>query len=207
MRNIIFYILLFVGVGALSCSRGDNQKRDTHKLSDEIVLDSISVDDFEKLMSSAISANDTADIQKLLGLAQSTYQKLRVTNAAEADNYAQRIKSIILGEPFLDNLLANKENFFFKFNNDDFETDDEKEEEPEVEENENDSIDAAVPHDDPAVQAEEKNVNATDKPESPDNNKANIPAKNEQKSSTSSSPVPPPPSKRVQQSFKKPADK
>lgn len=198
MFKLIYLILLAILFGFAACSRNGNLQKDSHKLTDEIVLDSISVEDFEKLIHKAISDNDTADIQKLLGLAQSTYQKLRVCNASEADNYASRIKSILLNEPFLDNLLTNKENFFFKFNNDDFEQ--EEDEQEEEENNEVDSIEQD-PVRKPDVIIEEPTVNPVETPT------VTEPSKSDHKSSNATNAVPPPPNARVKKSFEKPSNK
>ena len=196
MLKLVYFILLAILIGFASCSRNGNLQKDSHKLTDEIVLDSISVEEFEKLLSKAVSENDTADIQKLLALAQSTYQKLRVSNASDADGYASRIKSIILNEPFLDNLLTNKENFFFKFNNDDFE---EEEEEDEEEREEVDSVaDETVTH--PDVLNNEPVDNPVENPQ------VSEPAKTEHKTGSSTNAVPPPPNARVKKSFEKPTN-
>lgn len=121
MKSLLYTAILLFIFGAFSCSKNKNAQKDSHKLSDEIVMDSISIDDFKTLMDKAVSENDTSDIQKLLGLAQSTYQKISLRNDAEAENFAQQVKAVILGEPYLDNLITNKDNFFFKFNNNAFE--------------------------------------------------------------------------------------
>lgn len=121
MKSLLYTAILLFICGAFSCSKNKNAQKDSHKLSDEIVMDSISIDDFKTLMDKAVSENDTSDIQKLLGLAQSTYQKISLRNDAEAENFAQQVKAVILGEPYLDNLITNKDNFFFKFNNNAFE--------------------------------------------------------------------------------------
>ncbi|MGM9869233.1 MAG: hypothetical protein ACI30R_06370 [Sodaliphilus sp.] len=198
MIKLFYFILLALVIGLFSCSRNGDSQKDLHKLTDEIVLDSISVDDFEKLLSKAVSENDTADIQKLLGLAQSTYQKLRIKNASEADSYASRIKSIILNEPFLDNLLTNKENFFFKFNNDDFE----QEEDNQDEEEEREEVDSVA--EETTTHPDVLNNEPTDNPvETP---QVNDPTKSEHKSHSSANAVPPPPNARVKKSFEKPTN-
>lgn len=122
MKSLLYIALAALALGAFSCSKSESSQKDTHKLSDEVILDSISIDEFKSLMEKAISDNDTADIQKLLGLAQNTYQKISVRNDAEAENFAQQVKAVILNEPYLDNLISNKANFFFKFNNAVFDT-------------------------------------------------------------------------------------
>lgn len=121
MKSLLYTAIILFIFGAFSCSKNNNAQKDSHKLSDEIVMDSISIDDFKTLMNKAVSENDTSDIQKLLGLAQSTYQKIALRNDAEAENFAQQVKATILSEPYLDNLITNKDNFFFKFNNSAFE--------------------------------------------------------------------------------------
>ena len=121
MKSLLYTAIILFIFGAFSCSKNKNAQKDSHKLSDEIVMDSISIDDFKTLMNKAVSENDTSDIQKLLGLAQSTYQKIALRNDAEAENFAQQVKATILSEPYLDNLITNKDNFFFKFNNNAFE--------------------------------------------------------------------------------------
>lgn len=126
MKSLLYIALVALAFGAFSCSKSESSQKDTHKLSDEVILDSISIDEFKSMMEKAISDNDTADIQKLLGLAQNTYQKISVRNDAEAENFAQQVKDVILNEPYLDNLISNKANFFFKFNNVAFDTPEEQ---------------------------------------------------------------------------------
>lgn len=200
----LLYIVLFCGlIGVVSCSKSDSEQKDTHKLSDEIILDSISVDQFKSLLDKAVSDNDTSDIQKLLGLAQSTYQKISLRNDAEAENYAQQIKDIISNEPYLDNLISNKNNFFFKFNNADFEEDqpttvnEDESDQPDEEAMQESNIDTEFPDN---ITEEQTTIhNTTDK-------KSSEVKKNDDKKSTSNSTTSQP-KDRVKNSFDKPSEK
>ncbi len=208
MRTLL-YIALFCGLlGTFSCSNSDSEQKNTHKLSDEIILDSISVDEFKSLLDKAISDNDTADIQKLLGLAQSTYQKISLRNDAEAENFAQQVKAIIANEPYLDNLITNKNNFFFKFNNADFEEDkpetdnDSKDEQPVVEENVDENIDDI----NLLENTEDQNAahNEADKKSS---DKKSTDTKKSEDKKASSATTQSQPKDRVKNSFDKPSEK
>lgn len=198
MRTLLYTAFILFVLATFSCSRNGNEQKDAHKLTDEIVLDSISFEEFSNLMDRAISENDTANIQKLLGLAQSTYQKIAIRNEAEAENFAHQVNGYLGGQPYLDNLLTNKDNFFFKFNNNDFDEDEDKNKE------ENDSIDEKkhrhndeIDEDEDIIVSDPEQTNAS----SPESEKASTEGKkNEEKKNNSNSEVTKP-RERVKNSF------
>lgn len=198
MRTLLYTAFILFVVATFSCSRNGNDQKDAHKLTDEIVLDSISFEEFSNLMDKAISANDTSDIQKLLGLAQSTYQKIAMRNEAEAENFAHQVNGYLGGQPYLDNLLTNKDNFFFKFNNNDFDEDEDKEENDSIDDKKhrhNDEIDEDEDEDIIVNDPEQTNVS------SPEPEKASTEGKkNEEKKNNSNSEVTKP-RERVKNSF------
>ncbi|MDO4510824.1 MAG: hypothetical protein Q4B68_03280 [Bacteroidales bacterium] len=200
MKTLHFALIFAALLVAVGCKRGNNEVGNAHKLSDEIVLDSISVDDFKSLMDKAISQNDTADIQKLLGLAQSTYQKMAIKNSAEADAFAQQVNAYLLNEPFLDNLITNKDNFFFKFNNEAYEED-----EPRDYTEEDTTRRRSEEVDDEVILVEEVNEIPSETPAS-QSPVPEAPKKTDDKKSGSTGSVPPLPKDRVKNSFDRPTE-
>lgn len=198
MKSLLYFALTALAMGIFSCSKSDSAQKDTHKLTDEVILDSISIEEFKSLIEKAISDNDTADIQKLLGLAQSTYQKISVRNDAEAENFAQQVKAVILNEPYLDNLISNKANFFFKFNNAAFD----EPEEQQKDQNESDSEQMTPSGDENGETedvTEESNLGTSAQKEI--EKKAVEPKKNDEKKSSAEANVIQAPRERVKSSF------
>lgn len=199
MKSLLYFALTVLAMGVFSCSKSDSAQKGTHKLSDEVILDSISIYEFKSLIEKAISDNDTADIQKLLGLAQNTYQKISLRNDAEAENFAQQVKSVILNEPYLDNLISNKANFFFKFNNAAFD----EPEEQQKDEKESDLEQITPSGDDNGALVEDiTEASSTGAPVQKDiGKKAAEPKKNDEKKSAADANVIQSPKERVKSSF------
>lgn len=96
-----------------ACKDKGEKNTNTTFSNQEIVTDSITIEQFQSQVDQCIAKRDTAKLQQLIGLSQTTYQKIAAVNQSEADAYASKVREIVNSDsrlaemiPHIDKLVA-----------------------------------------------------------------------------------------------------
>lgn len=113
MRKKIMLMAIATMLTMSACK--DQGEKNTNKTlsNQEIVTDSITIEQFQGQIEQCIAKKDTAKLQQLIGLSQTTYQKIAAVNQSEADAYASKVREIVNSDsrlaemiPHIDKLVA-----------------------------------------------------------------------------------------------------